>query len=226
MILSFVFLIGTAQSAAAQCNSHATLRSASGLSHEGAYMSSVTTTMDANWSTTQRPFVLKTLWATTDSSGSWVEVGFMDGDLNGSDHYGYYTAYGTSTGTYAEFTVSGFSTTPGQTHNFQVQYIGGNYWRAYVDFTTVKDYWMSSTSGSFAQVGFETGAVSAPYTSFTWTNPNYTTAHQYKTSGGVWNNWASGSTYTSNGCTNSAFMPTASFGTTGGSTDYSKGTFN
>jgi hypothetical protein len=216
--------------AASACNSHSILRTY--VAVHGGYDSAVTVNLNANWSSTNHVFVLKTLWTRTDPNASWVEVGFMDGDLNGSNYHGFYTAYGVRDSggnitNYSEFTVSGISTTVGQTHNFEVQYIGSNYWRAYVDATTVKDYYFSSTSGGGAvTTGWETGGPTSPYTNFTYDSPNSTSSQEYQDTSGVWHNWSSGTTSEGdNGCTNSTQMPIATFGTTSGSTDYTKGTF-
>jgi hypothetical protein len=227
-VFTLIFALAATSSAYAQCNSHSQLELTA--TEKGGYYSANNINMNANWTSTQHPFVLRTMWTVIDTNYSWVETGFMDGDLNGANYHGFYVAYGisNSVGTlvdYNEYSVSGPSTTVGTTHNFEVQYIGNNYWRAYFDLNSKLDVYSTTGYGLGVNIGWETGATNSPYTNFTYDSPNQTTAHQYQNASGVWNNWSSGTPNNADrGCSNNAQMPVAKFSNPG-TIDYTKGIY-
>ena len=112
---------------------------------------------------------------------------------------------------------------------YESQYVGSNYWRVYVDFTTVLDAYYPNTPGwsTQLQIGFEAASRTAPYTNFSYTSPHYSSAHEYKPvnqNPTPWPYWPSGFPYYDDGCQASSQVPTANFGN--GGTDYTSGVYS
>lgn len=126
-------------------------------------------------------YVTKETWLMmNDTKTRWMEIGTMDGDTNyGSSWSGHFTGVSDYNG-YTEYHVG--SQYPTGSHNFEIQYVGSNTWKAYVDYSLVHTYTSSDSYAHSIYNGIESNNDS-------WNTFNsgiYNSAWQYKDSGGSW----------------------------------------
>lgn len=123
--------------------------------------------LDSKWDILNRTrHIEHVLWLTTDSNGSWLEVGFTDGGIRqpGESDWSYYHGHYLAKGVrninhdvtyYEERKIIGPSTNDGAIHTFQVQRDGYNTWGIYIDWTLRRTY-TASISALRMDVGLET----------------------------------------------------------------------
>jgi hypothetical protein len=119
---------------------------------DGGFFRATIEDLDANWNSSDRPFILHTIWI--GSGYDWIECGFMDGDLNGSDFHGFYCAYEYDS-VYREYQIIGPSTSINTTHTFHIQRDGTDDWGIYVDFIKRRTVYNVFTSSDGMDVGLE-----------------------------------------------------------------------
>lgn len=160
---------------------------------DGCFFRSTLKATDAKWTSSNDRFILHTTWLNTDGNGSWIEVGFLDGEwiADGTYYKGYYAAQyqfdsqGNLTRNLKK--ISGPSTDIDTVHTFQIQRDGTNTWGVYVDYT-LRQTWTSGSGSvaSYPDVGLESNNTTS--TSAQWNERNF---QVYKNS--TWSNWSSGS---------------------------------
>lgn len=131
-------------------------------------------------SNTHHEFITNEMWNvfSTSDGGRWIEVGEVDGVLNGNYWAGHFLAIQDDVG-YREYAIgSNFSSTG---HSFEIQKIGYNKWGVYVDFNKVMDFSIPYSKVSYMDIGIETNTTTASFT-----NGMYNSAIQYLNSGSTW----------------------------------------
>lgn len=141
----------------------------------------------ANNATDEWSFTNKEEWEAfpaTSQGGQWIEAGATNGYKDGGYWAGHFVAYQECqpSCTYQEYLYG--SEYPTGVHNYEIQYIGSNYWRTYVDGNTVEDFYFPYTSSSNQFVGIE---GDDPASSFTYDTK--AEGIEYKDQNGVWQHW-------------------------------------
>jgi hypothetical protein len=163
--------------------------------------------LDGNWSSSEPwHFALHSMWVVTDTEGSWIELGFMDGGLDTDDddvyetdeyHHGFYTARGVrdSSGNlldYKEFKIAtSLDTSIGKSYGARVYNIADSSdWDVVIGSTKYGTYRNVSVLAYDIQVGIETNNDFS--SSDTW-NERYLR----RLRSGSWEYWDQGSLYDS-----------------------------
>lgn len=184
-------------------NPHAYAQQASSVTQYGLYFSNHNGQEDlsVNWANNPQEewsFITKEGWEifpTAAQGKQWIEVGAIKGFLKTKGYWsGHFVFFQKCQPTciYQGYTYG--SQNPTGIHNYEIQYIGNNYWRAYVDFNTVQDFWFPYTSNSLARVGLETTDSDS-----TFVNGTNQRAIEYKDQNNVWRRWQSASNQDQNG---------------------------
>lgn len=123
------------------------------------------------------------MWVPFASGSQWIEIGDVDGSVNGNYWAGHYMAVKSSTG-YTEYTIGSSYSFSG--HSFEVQLTTPNTWVGYVDYNKVMTFTMPFTSSFSTRCWIETNVSNGAFTSGI-----QEASLQYKDASEVWHNWTS-----------------------------------
>lgn len=159
---------------------------------DGSFYRATIQALDSKWTSSNKSFILHTMWLGTNPNNDWIEVGFVDGNWPTDNSYynGYYAAqyfldlYGNPSA-YNIVKITGPSKTVGTDHTFQIQRDGTNTWGVYVDYI-LRQTWTSGTAGQghWPTIGIESNNLTSY--SAQWNER----AFQYYAFGS-WYNWLS-----------------------------------
>ncbi|MCM8711230.1 hypothetical protein M2651_09330 [Clostridium sp. SYSU_GA19001] len=134
-------------------------------------------------------FITNEMWTAFGDSSQWIEVGDVDGNLNGNYWAGHFTAVQPQDpNKYQEYSIGSNYASSG--HSFEIQYLGSFWWGVYVDYQLAIKFYMPFDYSTFTQVGIETNNTAA-----TFSNGIYNANMQYKDLSGTWHNWYSSLNY-------------------------------
>lgn len=147
----------------------------------------------SNWSYwNYKSFITNEMWIDFVAGHQWIELGDVDGSVNGSYWNGHYLAFqyfDLDQGyVYKEYTIG--SAGPTGKHRYELQHIGNDVWRAYIDGSTVATITWDSPFSNYQSIGMETNDSKS-----TFVSNIYDTYMQYKGVDNLWHHWGFGEPY-------------------------------